>query len=99
VAEQLGVSVRTLRRQVRDAAGCGPKELHRVLRFHRFLPYLADLAAGRISLATVAATLGFADQAHLGRESLRLSGSSPARLVACWARHIGMAETVQTSLS
>jgi AraC-like DNA-binding protein len=86
VAEQLGVSDRTLRRRVRDAVGYGPKELHRVLRFHRFLKRLDDLAAGRTTLSAIAAELGFADQSHLGHECLRLSGSSPAQLVATYQR-------------
>ncbi|WP_091616250.1 helix-turn-helix domain-containing protein [Amycolatopsis saalfeldensis] len=96
-AGRLGVSDRTLRRRVRDAVGYGPKELHRVLRFHRFLRRLDDLAAGRTTLSAIAAELGFADQSHLGHECRRLSGSSPARLVASYARHEGVAETDQTA--
>lgn len=97
VADQLGVSVRTLRRRVHEAVGCGPKALHRVLRFHRFLRHLGDLAAERTTLSSVAAGLGFADQSHLGHECLRLSGSSPTQLVSGYARHAGVAETDQTA--
>ena len=43
------------------------------------------VAAGCVSLAGIAATLGYADQAHLGRECLRLSGSTPRALVSRWA--------------
>lgn len=96
VADRLGLSVRTLRRRVHAAVGYGPKELHRVLRFRRFLHHLDDLAAGHTALSSVAADLGFVDQSHLGHECLRLSGSSPARLVASYARHTGVAETNQT---
>jgi AraC-like DNA-binding protein len=86
VGERLGVSPRALRRRVRAAVGLTPKELHRVLRFHRFTLGLGEIAAGHRSLARAAAELGYADQAHLGRECLRLSGSTPATLVGSWAQ-------------
>ena len=90
--ERVGVSPRTLRRRVRAAVGLTPKELHRVLRFRRFTHGLGEVAAGRRPLARVAAELGYADQAHLGRECLRLSGSTPAALVGSWARPARVAE-------
>ncbi len=77
----VGISERTLRRRFVHAVGAGPKQLHRVRRFQGFLRRLDALAAGRTSLARVAADLGYADQSHLGRECRRLSGSSPAALV------------------
>ncbi|WP_329052282.1 helix-turn-helix domain-containing protein [Amycolatopsis sp. NBC_01488] len=77
----VGISERALRRHFVHAVGAGPKQLHRVQRFHRFLRLLEPLVAGRTSLAGVAAGLGYADQSHLGRECRRLSGSSPAALV------------------
>jgi AraC-like DNA-binding protein len=81
VAEAAGISERALRRHFLHAVGAGPKQLHRVRRFQRFLSRLEPLAARRTSLAGVAADLGYADQSHLGRECRRLSGSSPAALV------------------
>ena len=96
VADRIGLSERTLRRRLGAAAGCGPKEVHRVLRFAAFVRGLGDLASGRATLSSVAAGLGFADQSHLGHECVRLSGSSPARLVAAYARHDGVAEIHQT---
>jgi AraC-like DNA-binding protein len=86
----VGISERALRRHFLHAVGAGPKQLHRVRRFQRFLRLLEPLAAGRASLAGVAAGLGYADQSHLGRECRRLSGSSPAALVR-------VAEKFQTS--
>ncbi|WP_410569252.1 helix-turn-helix domain-containing protein [Amycolatopsis sp. cmx-4-61] len=77
----VGLSERALRRHFVHAVGAGPKQLHRVRRFQRFLRLLEPLAAGRVSLAGAAADLGYADQSHLGRECRRLSGSSPAALV------------------
>jgi hypothetical protein len=65
--------------------GYGPKALERVLRFRRFVRRLDAVASGRISLAGIAAALSYADQAHLGRECLRLSGSTPGTLISRWA--------------
>ncbi|WP_199431081.1 helix-turn-helix domain-containing protein [Qaidamihabitans albus] len=96
LVSRLGTSERNLRRRVRHEIGCGPKQLQRLLRFQRFHHGLDALASGRTSLAGLAAALGYADQSHLGRECLRLTGSSPARLVDGWARQGAMAETFQT---
>ncbi|MEV7552813.1 helix-turn-helix domain-containing protein [Amycolatopsis sp. NPDC089917] len=85
VAAALGVSERGLRRHVRHEIGVGPKELHRVLRFRRFLDRVGAVARDRSSLADVAAEVGYADQSHLGRECRRLSGASPGGLVRSWA--------------
>ncbi|MFC3449255.1 helix-turn-helix domain-containing protein [Amycolatopsis speibonae] len=84
VAAELGVSERGLRRHVRHEVGVGPKELQRVLRFHRFLKRVEAVARARSSLADVAAEVGYADQSHLGRECRRLAGASPGALVRSW---------------
>jgi AraC-like DNA-binding protein len=36
-------------------------------------------------LARLAADLGYADQAHMTRDCVRLTGMPPARLAALWA--------------
>jgi AraC-like DNA-binding protein len=86
VADELGLTPRTLHRRVCAEVGFGPKRLHRVFRFQRFLTAVPALARGEVGLAGLAAELDYADQAHLGRDCLRLAGDSPARLVASWAR-------------
>jgi AraC-like DNA-binding protein len=70
VADAVGVSERHLQRRCRTAFGYGPKTLHRVLRFQRAL----RLARGGGRLADVAAVVGYADQAHMARDSRRLAG-------------------------
>jgi len=75
-AEELGLSDRHLRRRCEIAVGYGPKTLVRVLRFQRFRG-LAD--RGGASLAQLAIEAGYADQAHLNREYLRLAGTTPGR--------------------
>jgi AraC-like DNA-binding protein len=81
IAERLDVSERQLRRRCQAAVGYGPATLRRVLRFRRFVSW-ADAGAPGGDLATVAAELGYADQAHLTRECVRLAGLTPAALLA-----------------
>jgi AraC-like DNA-binding protein len=81
----LGVSERQLRRRFADAVGYGPKTLARVLRFQRFL----TLAADGGELARLALQAGYADQAHLTRETRRLAGRTPLDLVVSRASPAG----------
>ena len=74
----LHMSERTLRRRFEDAFGYGPKTLDRILRFHRFRRL--QKAAGDASTALLAIEAGYADQAHLIRESRRLTGVTPSAL-------------------
>lgn len=77
VAEAVGLSERQLRRRCLDAYGYGPKTLARVLRLRRALA----LAAHGIPFAEVAATAGYADQAHLAREVRVLAGVPLGELI------------------
>jgi transcriptional regulator GlxA family with amidase domain len=74
VAAALGVSERQLRRRCEEAVGYGPKMLDRVLRLQRFRS-LARLTAA--PLVELAATAGYADQAHLSREHRQFAGRTP----------------------
>ena len=78
LSDALGTSERQLLRRFHGAVGYGPKTLDRVLRFQRFLAR----ARRDGDLARTAAELGYADQSHLTRECVRLSGLTPARLAA-----------------
>ena len=75
---RLNMSERTLRRRFEDAFGYGPKTLERILRFHRFRRLRRK--AGDVSTALLALEAGYADQAHLIRESRRLTGATPSAL-------------------
>lgn len=77
LARRGAISERQLQRRFRVGVGYGPKTLARVLRFRRFTHRLAD---GGDDLAGLAAWAGYADQAHLTRESRALSGLTPAQL-------------------
>jgi len=79
VAARLGIGERQLRRRCQAAVGYGPRMLTRVLRFRRFLSRV-EAAGPAAGLAGLAAEAGYADQAHLTRESTRLAGLPPAAL-------------------
>ncbi|WP_191246611.1 helix-turn-helix domain-containing protein [Amycolatopsis deserti] len=79
VADEVSLTGRQLRRLFTEQVGLGPKALQRVVRFQRFLRS-AD-AARPSSLADSAAAAGYADQAHLTRETRELAGVTPAVLV------------------
>ena len=89
VAADLGVSERQLRRRCRAAVGYGPATLRRVLRFRRFVSSV-DQTGEAADLAWLAAKTGYADQAHLTRESTRLAGLPPAALAR--VRHHGLVD-------
>jgi len=81
-AAAVGLSVRQLRRRCDAAVGYGPKTLHRILRFRRFVD---RIDAGPVDglapdLAAIAAEAGYADQAHLTRECRELAGLTPVAL-------------------
>lgn len=86
LAEHLAISPSQLRRRCVHMVGVGPKALQRTLRFQGFLA-LAQAGAtpsGRIGadgLAGLAVDVGYADQAHLSRECVRLAGLSPRGLL------------------
>jgi methylphosphotriester-DNA--protein-cysteine methyltransferase len=72
-AEDTGLSRQWITRTIRARAGLGPKELARILRLRRSL---VGLRQGQ-SIADAALTAGFADQAHLARETRRITGTTP----------------------
>lgn len=85
---QLAISASQLRRRFAAAVGLGPKTVQRTLRFQGYLA-LAQAAAAPggpalmpgSTLADLAAEAGYADQAHLSRECLRLAGLTPRELL------------------
>jgi AraC-like DNA-binding protein len=69
-----------MQRRFSAAVGYGPKMFQSVLRFQRLL-YLANNGIGRLSLADLAARVGYADQSHMNREVLRFAGRPPRELL------------------
>jgi AraC-like DNA-binding protein len=86
LATHLALSASQLRRRCLHAVGVSPKILQRTLRFQGFLA-LAQAGAtatgrrGADGLAGLAVDVGYADQAHLSRECLRLTGVTPRQLL------------------
>ena len=74
VAGALGMSERSLHRDLVRWSGLAPKPLARILRMQRCL---AALRAGPAPLASLALRLGYADQAHMTRELKALAGVTP----------------------
>jgi AraC-like DNA-binding protein len=92
VAALTSMSERQLLRRFKAAVGLSPKALERVLRFQRFLAVVHTGSWSVLGLARAAVVLGYADQAHLTRECVRLSGLPPVELIRqteihCRGRH------------
>ncbi|WP_199434514.1 helix-turn-helix domain-containing protein [Qaidamihabitans albus] len=86
LATHLALSASQLRRRCLHAVGVSPKVLHRTLRFQGFLALaqagvVATGRRGADGMAGLAVDVGYADQAHLSRECLRLTGLTPRRLL------------------
>jgi AraC-like DNA-binding protein len=77
-AAACGVSERQYRRRFVDAMGLAPAQWVRLARWERALPEL--LAGAAPPLGELAAGAGYADQAHLTRDTRALAGTPPARL-------------------
>jgi AraC-like DNA-binding protein len=82
LSTSLHISETQLRRRCRTAVGLAPKALHRMLRFQGFLALVQHAVAhGRSpsddGLAGLAVRTGYADQPHLTRECVRLTGVPP----------------------
>ncbi len=80
LTEDLAISESQLRRRFLAEVGLAPKTLQRTLRFQGYLA-LAQAATYGGRVADLAAEVGYADHAHLGRECLRLTGQTPRELL------------------
>lgn len=77
LAEGVGIAPQSLSRGFRQAYGVSPK---RYRAEQRALRAVRALGSWRGGLASLAAEFGFADQAHLTRAVVALTGCSPHRL-------------------
>jgi AraC-like DNA-binding protein len=98
----LDISGRQFRRRCLAASGLPPKTLFRILRFQVFLALVQrDLAQSgdplRTGLANLAALAGYADQPHLTKECLRLTGQTPRAFVGQTAHSCGDEHDHRTS--
>lgn len=94
LSASLYISETQLRRRCRAAVGLAPKALHRILRFQGLLALVQQaIAQGRTAtdggLGLLALRAGYADQPHLTRECVRLTGLTPQVFLAETQRHCG----------
>jgi len=83
-ARAMGCDVRTLQRLFRRHVGVAPKW---VIQRYRLVEAAERLrACGAASLASLAASLGYADQAHFARDFKRVIGTPPRGFLATHAR-------------
>jgi AraC-like DNA-binding protein len=94
LARTLGVGPRGLHRRFRNAVGYGPKTLQRILRLQRALALAGRRRPYR--LATLALEAGYADQAHMTREMVELSGAPPTELLARSGTTLGLSDLFNT---
>jgi AraC-like DNA-binding protein len=76
-AAEMGLAPPSISRGFRQAYGVSPK---RYRLEHRTLRAISNLRTWTGSLADLAAESGFADQAHLTRATVALTGLAPTRL-------------------
>lgn len=79
VAHQLGISERHLRRMFHDTVGLSPKSYAKLVRFHRALEQARAHEAP--NWATIAASAGYYDQAHLISDFRAITGATPRALM------------------
>jgi AraC-like DNA-binding protein len=81
IATTVGWSRQHLARRFRDEFGLSPKLAGRLVRFERAHQML-QATPSFVSIAQVAASCGYYDQAHLTRDFVELAGCPPSRLLA-----------------
>ena len=85
LAREVSLSPRQLRTLMVAETGLSPKQLARQFRFDGVIAQLAD---GSSSLAEIAASTGYADQAHLAREFRQMAGCTPTQWLVEERRNI-----------
>lgn len=76
IAQDCGISIRTLQRKFRESVGVSPKYFARIMRFQQSLFFLQK---GLENITTISYNLGFFDQAHFIHEFKAFSGLTPSR--------------------
>jgi AraC-like DNA-binding protein len=85
LASDTGWSRRHFTQRFSSEYGLGPKAMGRVIRFERSRSMLIAPPSRRLRLVDIAATCGYADQAHLTRDWQALAGASPTAWLAAEA--------------
>jgi AraC-like DNA-binding protein len=91
----MGISERQLHRRFSAAIGYGPKTFQSVMRFQRLLKTAREKGAEQ-SLANLATSVGYADQAHMTREVHRLANLRPTVLLRSTESTLQMSDLFKT---
>ena len=91
----VGISERHLHRRFSAAVGYGPKTFQSVLRFQRLLKAARETGEEQ-SLAELATSVGYSDQAHMTREVQRLSNLRPSALLRSAQSTLQMSDLFKT---
>jgi transcriptional regulator GlxA family with amidase domain len=94
LADGLGLSGRTLQRRFAAAVGYPPKTFQRVARLQRLLAIARRSSA---PLCDLAMATGFADQAHMTREVVALTGRTPGHLLRRADTTLGLSDLFKTA--
>ncbi len=76
-----GLSPRQIHRRFTEAVGYGPKKLQRIMRLQRLLWLVDQRREQRPNLARLSLEAGYADQPHMTREIIALTGVPPGQLL------------------
>jgi AraC-like DNA-binding protein len=91
----LGISGRQVHRRFSAAIGYGPKMFQSVLRFQRLLKTARETSMEQ-SLADLAASAGYADQAHMTRDIHRFAKIRPTMLLRSTESTLQMSDLFKT---
>lgn len=83
LCRQLRLTPRTLSSLFKEKVGISPKTCMQLTRFYHSLFYELTGDCGEETLAALACTLGYYDQAHFIKDFKRFAGRSPQRYFSC----------------
>ena len=95
LSQWIGIGERQLHRRFSAAIGYGPKMFQSVLRFQRLLKTARE-TQGEQSLSHLAASTGYADQAHMTRDVRRLANLRPTALFRSAESTLQMSDLFKT---
>jgi AraC-like DNA-binding protein len=93
---EVGWSARHLQRRFRAAVGYAPKTFQRIMRLQRLL-WLTSRTKGSRSLAELAMTAGYSDQAHMCREVRDFTGATPQSVLARPGSTVALSDLFNTT--
>lgn len=97
LAHLSGLSPRQIHRRFEETVGYGPKTLQRIMRLQRLLWLATQSREPSASLVGLSLAAGYADQSHMTREVMTLTGLSPRQLLRGTAVSCTMSDLFKTT--